>query len=98
MPKNSDMFASVTPTLAPLTFTVLVEFHHFGLKAAWIIARYVVVRPAFGSATMPSTLSLGETFCRPSGLTAIIFLPTSAQVRPAADISTGFSTGPTDCD
>src|SRR3954470_12228443 len=71
-----------------------------GWKAFWIIAPYVVLRPLppFFATSAPRTLSVGLTVCSPSGLRSKSFLPRSGKVRPAADISTGLSGGPTACE
>jgi hypothetical protein len=71
-----------------------------GWNAFWIIAAYVVLRPLppFFGTSAPRTLSVGLTVCSPSGLSKSSFLPSSGKVRPAADISTGLSGGPTACE
>ena len=47
--------ATSTDASPTLTATALVEFHHFDLKAAWIICVYVTLRPVVVSAYGPDS-------------------------------------------
>src|ERR1051325_4492449 len=99
-PQNNEKLASgnVYDLLLILIVVFDPPFHHFDLNAACTIDWYVVVRPFTGSAMVPSTLSVESTFCPASGFSGSILCPRSGNERPAADISTGFSGGPTACD
>src|SRR5262245_5881719 len=94
-PQNREKLAAIIEYDFPPTLTDRLLFHHFGWNACWISAVYVVLSPVVTSARGPSTLSVELTFWLFSGLAASIFWPTSGNVRPAADISTELSTGPT---